>query len=65
MTASSVGKLNGILCSRLASYTVRWVCLAAWDFLLLFCEKKIIFSGLKKKEFQLVLWASSSYIFLA
>ena len=48
MTASSVGKLNGILCSRLASYTVRWVCLAAWDFLLSFCEKKMIFSGLKK-----------------
>ena len=51
MTASSVDKLNGILCSRLASYAVRWVYLAAWDFLLWFYnEKKIIFSGLKKKN---------------
>ena len=48
MTASSVGKLNGILCSRLASYPVRWVYLTAWDFLLSFCEKKKNFSCLKK-----------------
>ena len=49
MTASSVGKLNGILCSRLASYPVRWVYLTAWDFLLSFCEKKKIFLVSKKR----------------
>ena len=49
MTASSVGKLNGILCSRLASYPVRWVYLTAWDFLLLFCEKKKFFLVSKKR----------------
>ena len=65
MTASSVGKLNGILCSSFASYPVRWVYLTAWDFLLSFCEKKNFFSCLKKKYFQLVLWASISHILLA
>ena len=65
MTASSVGKLNGILCSRLASYPVRWVCLTAWDFLLSFCEKKKFFFLSQKKYFQLVLWASISHILLA
>ena len=64
MTASSVGKLNGILCSRLASYPVRWVYLTTWDFLLSFCEKKKFFLS-QKKDFQLVLLASISHILLA
>ena len=62
MAGSSVGLLNGILCSRLARYTVRWVYLTAWDFLLWFCEKKDYFFRAQEKEFLLVLWASSSYI---